>query len=145
MEGQSLTLTSLFCVRSILSYNRLRCIPVRAFDGLKSLRLLWVSSRMKAENRESRATDPRLPTFRLFLYIRCSLLSLSLCDFIGLSMATTYRWYQREPSKTYHHSPTCECTHAYIYHCHSSVYLLTFKFHISWKTDINKTKSLFTE
>uniref|UniRef100_A0AAZ3Q4Q5 Slit homolog 2 (Drosophila) n=1 Tax=Oncorhynchus tshawytscha TaxID=74940 RepID=A0AAZ3Q4Q5_ONCTS len=28
------------CVCRILSYNRLRCVPVRAFDGLKSLRLL---------------------------------------------------------------------------------------------------------
>uniref|UniRef100_A0A8C4IUE2 Slit homolog 2 (Drosophila) n=1 Tax=Dicentrarchus labrax TaxID=13489 RepID=A0A8C4IUE2_DICLA len=28
----------------ILSYNRLRCIPVRAFDGLKSLRLWWITS-----------------------------------------------------------------------------------------------------
>lgn len=25
---------------SILSYNQIRCIPVHAFDGLKSLRLL---------------------------------------------------------------------------------------------------------
>lgn len=32
----------LFPACRILSYNRLRCIPVRAFDGLKSLRLLWV-------------------------------------------------------------------------------------------------------
>uniref|UniRef100_H2LMF8 Slit homolog 2 (Drosophila) n=1 Tax=Oryzias latipes TaxID=8090 RepID=H2LMF8_ORYLA len=32
--------TCLFRVQRILSYNRLRCIPVRAFDGLKSLRLL---------------------------------------------------------------------------------------------------------
>lgn len=28
--------------------------------------------------------------------------------FLGLSMVTTYHWYQREPSKTCHRSPTCE-------------------------------------
>lgn len=41
--------TCLFRVQRILSYNRLRCIPVRAFDGLKSLRLLWVAVLTKTE------------------------------------------------------------------------------------------------
>lgn len=33
-----------FLFSSILSYNQIRCIPVHAFDGLKALRLLWVTS-----------------------------------------------------------------------------------------------------
>lgn len=38
-----ITLNVGFLFSSILSYNQIRCIPVHAFDGLKALRLLWVT------------------------------------------------------------------------------------------------------
>lgn len=47
--------------------------------------------------------------------------TLALHSFLGLSMVTTYHWYQKEPSKTCHRSPTCEqYKHT---HTHSTVQL----------------------
>lgn len=80
----------------------------RSMDSRVSVCCEYPSRRVRGGGK--RRTDV---VFRLLFYISVHLLLFhplrSLAPFhSGLSMVTTYHWYQREPSKTCHRSPTCE-------------------------------------